>query len=287
VTATSGRNGAGVGEELAAANGTVTLSIRVTSPAWIPVEEVRVLVNGAVVERFDAGTKPRVRPVPSDFASSGKTMRFKAKRKLSLSADAWVLVEAGVAIPDGEVPVPAAPEPMNRVVEGVLPYAATNPIFVDVGADGYTAPGLGAAALARGRTGRMTGVTRADRDAAIAEGEYLPLWAIRLPAAVDLASTTTTTTTCPCPTYTSTTLGAPDCGGSGGSCFGFCGNARACVPDEHGTCGCTGDPLPCGIVSAGGACGGECPDGGTCQYWPSPLPGPCPGPPVCGCFPPP
>jgi len=104
-------------------------------------------------------------------------------------------------------------------------------------------------------------------------------------------STTTTSTTSSssstCPVYTSTTLGAPDCGGSGGFCAGFCPNARACVPGELGACGCTGELVPCGIVSAGGACGGECPEGGTCQYWPSPLPGECPGPPVCGCFPPP
>jgi len=286
VTARAGKARAGVGGELATASGTVSLAIRVTSPAWIPVDEVRVLVNGAVVERFDATTKPRVRPVPSDPESSGKTMRFKSTRKLALDGDSFVIVEAGVAIPSEGAPGPTTPEPMNQVVEGVVPYAATNPIFVDVGADGYTAPGLAGAALARLRPGRMTGVTRAEREAAIAAGTYLPLYQIRLPDHAGSTAVTTTTTSCSCPIYTSTTLGAPDCGGAG-ACFGFCGNARACVPDDSGACGCTGDPLPCGIVSAGGACGGECPEGGTCQYWPSPLPGPCPGPPVCGCFPPP
>jgi len=68
---------------------------------------------------------------------------------------------------------------MNQIVEGVVPYAATNPVFIDVGANGYTAPGLPAAA-AQARTGRMTGVTHAARDAAIAAGTYLPLYRIDL-----------------------------------------------------------------------------------------------------------
>ena len=234
VTARAGKSRAGIGEALPTANGKVTLAIRVTSPAWIPVDEVRVLVNGAVVERFDASTKPRVRPVPSDFESSGKTMRFKSSRKLTLDGDAYVIVEAGVAIPGDGAPGPTAPEVMNQVVQGVVPYAATNPIFVDVGGDGYTAPGLGGAALARARTGRMTGVTRAEREAAIAAGTYLPIYRIRL---------------------------SDPAGGA--------------------------EPVSCGIHGAAGVCGGTCPEGGICQYWPSPIPPPCSGPPVCTCFPPP
>ena len=278
----TGRAGAGA---TIASKGRVTLSIRVTSPAWIPVDEVRVLVNGAVAQTFDASSKPAVNPVPADVESSGKTLRFKGKAKVALERDSFIIVEAGVPIPGDGQPGPTSPEPLNTVVPGVVPYAATNPIFVDVGDDGYTPPGLPAVAAA----GRMTGVRRAERDAAIARGDYLPLYQLRLSNPAGTATSTTTSTTCSCPTYTTTTLGIPDCGGSGGVCVGLCANARACVADESGACGCTGEPLPCGIVSAGGACGGECPEGGVCQYWPSPLPTPdgCPGPPVCGCFPPP
>jgi hypothetical protein len=169
-----------IGETIAS-KGPVKLDIRVTSAAWIPVDEVRVLVNGTVVETFDATSKPRVKPVPDDFESSGKTLRFKAKVKVTLGGDSFVIVEAGVPIPGDGDPTPTSPEPMNTIVEGVVPYAATNPIFVDVGGDGYTPPGLGAAALARARTGRMTGVTRAARERSIAAGEYLPLYRIHLP----------------------------------------------------------------------------------------------------------
>jgi hypothetical protein len=157
----------------------VSLAIRVTSPAWIPVEQVRVLVNGEVVEQFDATTNPRVRPLPDDPESSGQTLRLKATRKLVLDADAFVIVEAGVPIPAAGAPDPTSPEPMNQIVEGVVPYAVTNPIFVDVGGDGYIAPGLPAGA-AQARMGRMTGVTRAARNAAIAAGTYLPLYRIDL-----------------------------------------------------------------------------------------------------------
>jgi len=175
-----GRRKVGVGETVGTL-GRTTLDIRVTSAAWIPVEQVRVLVNGEVVETFDATTRPRVKPVPDDFESSGKTTRFKAKVKLTLELDSFVIVEAGVPLPGDGDPAPISPEPMNTIVEGVVPYAATNPIFLDVGDDGYTPPGLGAAALARARSGRMTGVTRADRERAIDAGEYLPLYSLRLP----------------------------------------------------------------------------------------------------------
>lgn len=96
-------------------------------------------------------------------------------------------------------------------------------------------------------------------------------------------TTTTTTTTSSCPTYTSTTLGSPDCGGSGGVCFGGCANARECVPDANDVCGCTGLLRPCGVQNAAGACGGTCPAGETCIVYSPILPDGCPDAPRCGC----
>jgi hypothetical protein len=167
------------GEEIASKNGKVKVKIRVTTPAWIPVDEVRLLVNGEVVETFDATTKPRVRPLPAKFESNGKTLRFKSTRKLTLTQDSYLIAEAGIPLPDAGEPVPPSPEIMNTVLPGAVPFAITNPVFVDVGGDGYQAPGL--AVPAGVRTGRMTGVTREVRAAAIAEGEHLPLWKIRVP----------------------------------------------------------------------------------------------------------
>src|SRR5262245_28522414 len=46
------------------------------------------------------------------------------------------------------------------------------------------------------------------------------------------STTSTSTTTSSCPIYTSTSLGVPDCGGSG-TCFGLCANARQCEPNAE------------------------------------------------------
>jgi hypothetical protein len=105
------------------------------------------------------------------------------------------------------------------------------------------------------------------------------------PSTATSTTVTTTTSTSSCPTHTSTTLGIQDCGGGGGFCLGLCANARACVPDGDGNCGCTGAELPCGIVSYLGACGGTCPSGFACALFSPTLPGGCPAPPRCGCIP--
>jgi hypothetical protein len=182
VKARAGRAKAGMGGTLATRNGKVRLGITVLSPAWLPVEQVRVVVNGQVQNVFDATTKPRVRPVPTDFQSSGKTTRFTGSVRLTLPSDAWVTVEAGVALPDDPAVAPPSPEIVNTIEPGVVPFSSTNPIFVDVGGNGFSAPGLdaGIAAQAR-RRGRMTGVRRVDRAAAAQKGEHFPLMTFRVP----------------------------------------------------------------------------------------------------------
>jgi hypothetical protein len=80
------------------------------------------------------------------------------------------------------------------------------------------------------------------------------------------ASTTTTTTSQPCPT--TTTLGAPDCGGDPAFfCGGQCPDSQTCGDDGNGHCACLG-PLHCG--GAGNFCGGDCPVGQSCELLPVP-----------------
>ena len=43
--------------------------------------------------------------------------------------------------------VPESPLPLGVVLPEVVPFAITNPIFVDVNGDGYTPPGLAAVGL--------------------------------------------------------------------------------------------------------------------------------------------
>jgi hypothetical protein len=183
VTARAGRARAGMGETLAVKKGKVRLGIVVRSPAWLPVDEVRVVVNGVVQKTFDGTTRPRVKPLPKDFESSGNTTRFSGAVRLSLPADAWVVVEAGVALPADPATLPPSPDVVNTIEPGVVPYSSTNPIFVDVGSDGFTPPGLAAQLAPRTAhaAGRMTGVRRADRAAAAHAGAYFPLSTFRIP----------------------------------------------------------------------------------------------------------
>jgi hypothetical protein len=199
----------GLGQMIPVVDGRVRLRIRVTSPAWIPVEEVRIIANGVQVAAFDATTRPKVRPVPKNFQKRGGTRRFAATVKMPVTQDTYFVVEAGAKLPaDPNVP-PASPPIMDAVVPGVVPIALTNPIFVDADANGrFDPPGLpvmaaaatptglwprvraGLAALAARWSGEVTadegipgttGVTRADKAAAARKGEYFPLYEFRLP----------------------------------------------------------------------------------------------------------
>jgi hypothetical protein len=93
------------------------LEIRVRAAPWVPVDEVRVFVNGDLKTR---------RPLPKN-----RTLRLP----LRFDADAFLTVEVeGHAVP-GSLYAEVAP--------GYTPFAFTNPIFVDADGDGvWTPPGL-------------------------------------------------------------------------------------------------------------------------------------------------
>jgi len=131
VTATGTAGTAGPGQLLTGANASVTLTIALVAPAWVPVEQVRVWVNGALVQTLD----------PSTFTTDATDAR---KRSLSLSLplpqDAWIVVEAGV--PEaGPTLADARYTAWFKVQHNTYPLAVTNPIFVDQNGGGYTPPG--------------------------------------------------------------------------------------------------------------------------------------------------
>lgn len=159
----SGRVG-GIGDTLVAKHGHVDLFIRVTATNWIPVDEVRVIANGVVVPElvFDAGTEPPVRPAPAVPWSSDASgvQRFVHLASLELDRDTWIVVEAGESLDS-----PLGPDPFaSQIVPGIVPFAFTNPIFVDVGGDGYAPPGIG---------GAGSGPTASDATAAHRGGRHL------------------------------------------------------------------------------------------------------------------
>jgi hypothetical protein len=94
------------------------LRIRVDRAPWVPVDELRVYVDGTLVHRA---------PVPETGA---------LRLPLHFERDAFVTVEVeGLA---------AAGSTYAILAPGFTPFAFTNPIFVDAdGRPGWTAPGLG------------------------------------------------------------------------------------------------------------------------------------------------
>lgn len=91
------------------------LVIRVVAAPWIPVDEVRVYVDGVLVSRISG--------------ASGDSVSLP----LTFDRDAFVTVEV-------EGPASARYE---AVAPGFVPFAFTNPIFVDADRDGaWTPPGI-------------------------------------------------------------------------------------------------------------------------------------------------
>jgi hypothetical protein len=130
----------------------LTLHVRVQAANWIPVDEVRVVVNGAVPAglAFDGTTKPKLKKTPKQRTSQGKgsVERFEADIPIALGgADAFVLVEAGAKLD----PFPADDEFASLLIPGYVSMAFTNPIFVDFAGDDFDPPGLALEALAAAR----------------------------------------------------------------------------------------------------------------------------------------
>jgi len=126
-------NGVGPGGLVSGPAATVSITISLYGADWVPVDEVRVVVNGAVqvvpMTSFTAST--------SDFLLRTATLSGIA---MPAGKDAWVVVEAGV--PLATTGAYRAGTPWNKIMKGIYPIAVTNPVFVDVDGGGYTPPGL-------------------------------------------------------------------------------------------------------------------------------------------------
>jgi len=143
----------GIAGTLDPATSDVTVDIRVSATHWVPVDEVRVIVNGVVAATFDAATTPAVKPgqkKPWSGSAKAKIERFNASIPLTLTQDSWILVEAGDPISPLPTPDPFA----DQILPGYVSIAFTNPAFIDLDGDGFDAPGVGGVpreALARER----------------------------------------------------------------------------------------------------------------------------------------
>jgi hypothetical protein len=123
----------GPGGLVAGPNATVTLSISLRHPNWVPVDEVRVIVNGGA---------PILVPMGNFTPSTTDSSLWTASVVVPMPpvGDAFVVAEAGV--PLSTTGAYRTGTPWNKIMKGIYPVAVTNPIFVDVDGGGYTPPGL-------------------------------------------------------------------------------------------------------------------------------------------------
>ncbi len=139
-------NGARMGETAGAAGGRVRVQLAVAAAPWVPVDEVRLLVNGEVARIY------------RDLVAAEKVTRLLRSDELELERDAFLTLEAGA-------PLDADPERWRAerggvyasvVAPGFVAQAISNPIYVDVDGDGrFAAPGLAPRDAAGGASRRL------------------------------------------------------------------------------------------------------------------------------------
>ena len=109
--------------------GRVTLRVRVQAASWIPVNRVRIVLDGDVVSEI---------PVPP----ADQPLRLDAQRTIPVESDAWICV-----LVEGDEPLGAVIPMQERPI---YPLAVTNPIRIDAdGQPGWTPPYEQARAAAR------------------------------------------------------------------------------------------------------------------------------------------
>ena len=101
---------------------THTAQVRVRAAPWVPLREVRLIVNGQVVQRT---------PLPEALPPEGVVLTWP----LSLERDAWVIAEAGWP-PEGPAPAAEVLGDYARIAPGYAPLGFTNPIWIDADGDG-------------------------------------------------------------------------------------------------------------------------------------------------------
>jgi hypothetical protein len=104
-------------------HGRVTVDVTVDAPQWITVDTVRIYVNGNERQKFSV--KPGARPV------------FSTSLTEPITSDSWIVVLATGA-------TPLSPDIVGEVGAAtgqlMLPWAVTNPVFIDADGNGDWTP---------------------------------------------------------------------------------------------------------------------------------------------------
>jgi hypothetical protein len=109
----TGPDGAGIGDVVATGGpgpATVTFDVNVQAAPWIPVDEVRVLVNGVLACSVShagasgphaSGCPAALAQNPNDPFGSAGVVRYTGSVQLMFDKDSFVTVEAGAVLPVG------------------------------------------------------------------------------------------------------------------------------------------------------------------------------------------
>jgi hypothetical protein len=116
------------GDTVPARAGKVDIQIEAWSAPWVSVDELRIVMNGQRRVIF---------PVPP---SGDPVKKFKQAISLTLNEDTYICVEALGR--ETLFPVLQSPSRTGALEGGTLPYALTNPVFVDVDGNGRFDPPL-------------------------------------------------------------------------------------------------------------------------------------------------
>jgi hypothetical protein len=114
--------------ELLGLVGTVTAHVRVRASDWVPVEEVRLVIDGQVSVTRTLTDADRNADGSLDFTTSWDVP--------TTGADQWVIAEAGWPLDRGYPDDTTVLGTYALVVPGYVPMGFTNPVFVDGDGDG-------------------------------------------------------------------------------------------------------------------------------------------------------
>ena len=109
------------GDTFTAKGGRVRIWLEVQSAPWVSVDEVKLIVNG---ER-----KMSI-PVERKNLSSASSFKFTERKQLILDKDSYLVLE--VIGKKSLYPVLQRSSTSGEFIEAALPYALTNPVFIDV-----------------------------------------------------------------------------------------------------------------------------------------------------------
>lgn len=119
-------NEASLGETISIKSGLVNIKIKVWGAPWMQVDEVRLIING---------DRRIILPVKE---KTGSIVKFEESLAIEIKKDSAVVAE--VIGRRSLYPVLQQPSDSGQLRDAVLPYALTNPIFIDTNRNGRYDP---------------------------------------------------------------------------------------------------------------------------------------------------